>query len=368
MIEKNIVMLANAGHNPFDSRIFYKEAVSLAQAGYTIKIIIPSESSGIKSGIEIISVGMPQKGWRKLFALPIAILRRALRESKSAVYHIHDSELLVIAFLLKLTGRKVIYDAHEDTPLQISYQHWIPEYLKGFYALLYRVLEWLAGHAFDAIIIAEPVLAKYYPVSKTFLIRNFPSLLQFDHEPEPFGSRKNNAVYIGLLSEVRGLFEMLEASTKAKKLIAFNFVLGGKFSPQELSKRASKFEVDFREWVGYDDLITLLGDSKIGLILPHPIPRYLTNYPVKLFEYMAAGMAIVGPNLGETYKFLDEGRAGIAVNPMDTDQIAKAIIWLFENQEEAELMGKRGRKLIEEKYNWEWESKNLLKLYGSFFN
>ena len=72
----------------------------------------------------------------------------------------------MVGFVLKLLGRKVIYDAHEDTPLQIRYQHWIPRLLRRPYAAFYYIIEKLAGWLFDAIIVAEPVLQKYYPEKK----------------------------------------------------------------------------------------------------------------------------------------------------------------------------------------------------------
>ncbi len=70
---------------------------------------------------------------------------------------------------LKLFGRTVVYDAHEDTPLQISYQHWLPRFAKKPYAVFYYWLEKLCGKWFDAIIVAEPVIAKYFPPHKTSL-------------------------------------------------------------------------------------------------------------------------------------------------------------------------------------------------------
>ena len=56
---------------------------------------------------------------------------------------------------------------------------------------------------------------------------------------------------------------------------------------------------------------------------------------------------------------------GICVNPCDVNEIAKAINYLLENSNLAEELGRNGRRLIENKYNWEIEEQKLLNLYTS---
>ena len=47
------------------------------------------------------------------------------------------------------------------------------------------------------------------------------------------------------------------------------------------------------------------------------------------------------------------------------NEIAKAINYLLENSNLAEELGRNGRRLIENKYNWEIEEQKLLNLYTS---
>jgi glycosyltransferase involved in cell wall biosynthesis len=55
--------------------------------------------------------------------------------------------------------------------------------------------------------------------------------------------------------------------------------------------------------------------------------------------------------------------AGLAVDPLNPHEIADAIKWVLDHPDEAAEMGKRGRKLISEKYTWEKESATLIALY-----
>jgi glycosyltransferase involved in cell wall biosynthesis len=358
-----VVMLANAGHKPLDTRIFHKEARSLRQAGYEVVIIIPHERDFVSEGIQVQSVSLPRKGWEQLVKCPWNIFMKARKQPADAVFHIHDSELLLVGIMLKLFRRKVLYDAHEDTPLQISYQHWIPRLLKGPYTLFYRLLEWLAGKWFDAIIVAEPIIARYFPAPKVTLVRNFPIAESFLREV-PYSGRRDSIVYVGLLSRARGAAEMMEGHRLASAKVKINFIAGGKFAPASLEQELlSRYKVDYKSWLPYDQMISTLYESKIGIIVPHPIERYKTNYPVKLFEYMAAGIPVIASREGESAAFVKEAEAGILVDPLSPAEIASAIIKLSSDQTAAAQMGERGRKLIFSRYHWEKESEKLISLY-----
>lgn len=368
--KKTIIKLVTSTHKPLDTRIFHKEAKTLYDNNYLVKIIIPHSKNETVDGIELIAISPPKNGKEQLFITPLKIFKRALKESKKAFLHIHDSQLLFIGILLKCLGRKVIYDAHEDTPLQISYQHWIPSFLKGLYILLYKILEKIAGIIFDAIIVAEPVIEKYYPSRKTSLIRNFPLITSFKNKPyPPYAKREKSIVYVGLISEARGIHEMSEASSLANRISPFKFLLGGKFSPQTLKEKILKKagNIDYLSWLSLDEVVETMLKSKIGIIIPQPNERYKTNYPVKLFEYMAAGLPVIASKEGVSSNFVIESKSGVLVNPTKPKEVAEAISYLLNHPVEAEQMGERGKNMVFSKYNWEKESEVLVNLYDELF-
>jgi len=358
-------MLATSGHKPFDTRIFHKEALSLHQNGFKVSIIIPHEKDLTQEGIDIISVPSPPNGYQKLLITPLLVFFKALRQNRKAVYHVHDSELLFISLLLKLLGRKVIYDAHEDTPLQIEYQHWLPGWLKWPYKWFYYWLEKLCGKIFTAVIVAEPIIARYFPPNTTTLVRNFPIYQTFQRIPiPPYVQRKNWLIYTGLISEVRGVKQMIGAVKKAREKQDFEFMVVGFFAPKHLEHEVlAHQEVNYTPWLPYNEMLKQLFQSKIGIIIPNPVKRYNTNYPVKMFEYMAAGLPVIGSKHAEAAKFIRECQGGILVDPLDEQEISLAIVELFSNSQRAQAMGERARKMISEKYNWEQESQKLLSLY-----
>src|SRR5690606_16984089 len=55
--------------------------------------------------------------------------------------------------------------------------------------------------------------------------------------------------------------------------------------------------------------------------------------------------------------------AGLLVDPLDPRAIAQAMEWMLEHPEEAEAMGRRGRRAVEQRFNWQAEEEKLVKLY-----
>ena len=112
---KRRVAILSSVHPPFDTRIFHKQARSLASAGYDVTLVVPHARDETVDGVKLRA--LPQAGSRprRMLGAPARVLREALR-LRADVYHFHDPELIPIALLLKRRGKSVIYDVHEDRP------------------------------------------------------------------------------------------------------------------------------------------------------------------------------------------------------------------------------------------------------------
>jgi glycosyltransferase involved in cell wall biosynthesis len=107
----------------------------------------------------------------------------------------------------------------------------------------------------------------------------------------------------------------------------------------------------------------LLADVRAGLVVLRPTPAYLESAPVKMFEYMAAGIPVIASDFPRFREIVEGAKCGLLVQPDDPVQIAKAIEFILTHPEEAEEMGKQGREAVLSKYNWSSEEQKLLQLY-----
>jgi glycosyltransferase involved in cell wall biosynthesis len=141
----------------------------------------------------------------------------------------------------------------------------------------------------------------------------------------------------------------------------------GRFEPASLEVKLQKMQgyqrVHSHGWLQPEEVYKHLARATIGLVCLRPEPRYSIALPVKLFEYMAAGLPVIASNFPLWKEIVEGNECGMTVNPLDPKEIAGAIEYLLEHPALRRKMGENGRQAVLEKYNWETEGKKLLELY-----
>jgi glycosyltransferase involved in cell wall biosynthesis len=370
-MSKKVCFLTSV-HRPFDVRIFYREAKCLAERGYSVTIIAPHDEDGLKDGVKIKAVPVPGSRPERMSVTLWQIFRSAL-DTNASVFHFHDPELIPVGILLKLCGKRVVYDVHEDVPKDILDKPWIMPMLRQPIA---RILEWihlLVAARFDAIVAATPAIARSFPKKNTLTVQNFPDLNALsDAEESSYRQRECQIVYAGGISEFRGGREMIQAMGLLGESVPARLQLAGSFDPPELQERlASELgwgRVDCLGWLSHSEVRKLLGKSRLGLVVYHPIANHTMSQPNKLFEYMSAGLPVVASDFLLWRSIIQQNDCGILVDPLKPAAIAQAIRWLLERPTEAEAMGQRGRDAARRVYNWENEERKLVELYSQLMN
>jgi glycosyltransferase involved in cell wall biosynthesis len=99
-------------------------------------------------------------------------------------------------------------------------------------------------------------------------------------------------------------------------------------------------------------------------VLPYPqLPQELWFSPLKLYEYMAAGKAIIGSKSGQIAEVIRDGYNGILVKPGDISDLSKAIIRLLINEDERKYFGRNARQQAIEKHSLEGYINQLEDIY-----
>jgi len=364
------VLHVTSAHGSNDVRIFYKECRSLARAGYEVSELTTDPADSYSDGVQIIGIG-PQRGrLHRMTAKGLAIGREAVRR-KADIYHIHDPELLPLALLLRLLRKRVIYDIHEDLPRTVLYKHYIPSALRPLLRAIVESLENAAARGMTGLITATPAIAERFRAlnAHTEVINNFPDA----NELAPvagrnWSERRVSVTYIGGIAEERGIRELLAAMPQVR-VPGVKLELAGWFSDPALMRQVSGTpEWKNVVWHGLLDrggIAELLGCVRAGLIVLHPEQNFLTSQPVKMFEYMAAGIPVIASDFPLWRRIIESSGCGILVDPLDPESIANAISYLLTHDKEAAAMGRRGRTAIEQHFNWLVEERKLLAFYSS---
>lgn len=366
----HMICILTVGHKRFDTRIWVKEIASIKAAGVSVNYFVADGAGDeVVDGIHIRDFGpIPERsGFKRRMKLMYGMVRKS-GFKKGDVIHFHDGIFLPFAFLLWVQGCKLIYDVHEDFPRQVLNSRFkMP--IKRIWSWSISLMEWLAGKAFCGFIVATPVIAARFPTQKTITVQNFPLTNEWQEaNPADWGQRALRIAYVGGLSIPRGAREMVGAIyLAAKKIEGVRLAFAGSCSPESLREELMTMPgwaaVDDLGWLGREEIVSLLGDVRVGLVLLHPTKNYTEAYPVKLFEYMAAGIPVIASNFPLWREIVKESNCGLLVDPLNPNEIADAICWLLEHPQDAEKMGRNGMEAVERKYNWANEEAKLLDFY-----
>jgi len=356
-------------HTAFDPRIFHKQAKTLVNAGYDVSLIAQHDKNKIVNGIKIIALPKTKNRLQRMFGLTLRVLCLSLGQ-KADVYHFHDPELIPVGVILKLLGKKVIYDVHEDYAKQILSNPSLPKITRNSIAGFTKAAEYILSRFYDGIITAtDDILENFSYTKKALCVRNFPLLSRHENVERNFKANGDvfNLIYIGGLVKIRGISQIIRAIELIDSNKQVKLTLCGKFNPPEYAEELKTLEgyekVKYLGWVDPYDIPKLLNNFDAGIVCLHPISNYLTSLPLKLFEYMSASLPVIASNFPLWKEIIEGNKCGICVDPLKPKDIAKAIEYLMENPKLRKEMGENGRNAVLEKYNWEKESEKLIDLY-----
>lgn len=355
-------------HNPFDVRVFEKEAVSLAQDNFSVTLGVPlTDNPEMADGDIIDNVTfrhLPRAKGIRGYWKRLQLAAELIADVNPHLIHIHDPELILLYFMIG--GRKIVYDAHEDAPKEALLINAKKPIKARLMALYWRLLLWLVYKKFSGVVAAVASIQAQFPQSKTILVRNYPMFSRIAPAGASLNQRANHFAYIGTISRERGLFEMLDAVEHLHEQQA-KLVLIGKFvnSAEEQTARAHRAwdRVKYLGWQRWDEALAELDHCRAGFLVLEPDPSFAEALPVKLFEYIGKGLPIIHTNI-EAWNRLT-GEAGIQVSFGETDQLVNAMRSIMNNTQLAAMAEKtlERRTYFVENLSWENEFKNLRSLY-----
>jgi glycosyltransferase involved in cell wall biosynthesis len=357
-------------HHPEEVRIFEKELTSLAERYTEVRYICRVPKQDEIRGIKRIPIPEFSNEWLRIVLAPLIAFIKAMLLPRDSIYHLHVPELLPMGLVMKWLGRTVIYDVHEDTPRQILTKVWIPEQWKHRIAKVAAKLEQLAAVEFDQIITCEPVTQRRFERYGSVLLRNFPKWSEFESvNSDDYTQRDPVLVYYGQLTELRGITRLLEVLEliNTKRSDPVRLILGGKWVPEayhaELQSHLGWRYVDYRGFLSREQIREALQQAQLGVLLVDPHPKYLRSFPVKPYEYLAAGVPTLLSDFPAWHEMPVVGDFAYFVDPTDPQAIADRIQQLLNAGEQAVAQAQRAHDEIRSRYCWEQEVQRLFRIY-----
>lgn len=356
-----------SAHDSTDTRIFHKECVSLANAGYDTYLVAQGDSREEK-GVHVIGVGeAPSNRIQRMTKFARKIYETAL-SLDCDINHFHDPELLPYGLKLKRKGKKVIFDSHENTVEQIKEKEWIPDIFRKLLYTAFDCYQKYVCRRLDAVISVTPHICDYFQAinPSTYMITNYP-VLQERTERTADGNR--SLCFAGGIDSQWNHDKIIKAMEKVENCTYVLCGKGGTKYFESLTSLPAWNKVDYRGVLPHEKINEVLSSCEIGV----SILSYNNNTGfktgtmgnTKIFEEMMAGLPVICTDFDLWREFVERYHCGICVDPENVDEIADAIRYLLDNPEEARRMGENGRRAVEEKFNWGTQEKKLLELYST---
>ena len=369
-------------HPGLDIRIYRKQCVSLAQAGFDVHLVICASDAQIAeaAGAGVTLHALAPLGGGRLRRM-VAQGYRCYRAAKSLdadVYHFHDPELIPYGLLLSWQGRKVIYDLHEDLRADIHSKQWIPWLLRHGIGAVARGIEHFAARRFAAMVAATPYIGALFERSaaRVAVIHNYPTINELAasastttteaeaEAPVIAAIKRDSVCYVGAINEMRGIRHVIHAL----EIAPVKLLLAGVFDPPSLRTELKAYrgwrQVEEFGFVDRQQVADIMARSVCGLVTLKPEPNFINALPIKLFEYMSAGLPVIASDFPLWRAIIDDAGCGLCVDPENPNAIAKAINYLLSHPEQAAAMGRNGRRAAEAKYRWDREGAKLVALYS----
>jgi putative colanic acid biosynthesis glycosyltransferase WcaI len=163
-------------------------------------------------------------------------------------------------------------------------------------------------------------------------------------------------LYAGTHGLAHGLTTVLDAAESIRDRTDIRFVLVGdgatKADLVAQAQRRNLDNIEFLDSQPHELMPVLLAAADVCLVPLRKVPLFEGALPSKMYEIMACGRPIVLGVNGEARQLTEvEAGASFYVEPEDPTALVSGIFHMKEHPELAEILGKRGRALVEARFD-----------------
>jgi len=357
-------------HPASDARIYAKEALTLARAGYAVTLVAVEREEDYSQHVRVLQLPAQSSRLGRIFGLQWRAWWLALRTGAQA-YHLHDPELLPVGIALSIVSRvAVVYDAHEDYPAHMKHKSWIRPCFRQIAYSAIRATEKLAARTLSAVVVPTEPLAERFRRwgAKTVVLRNFP-VMEVDDRTLAVPCKQYDVIHVGSLSMERLDFFLRCVAELERRGNSLRWCFLGVtksiqlWGQAQLASRGLASRVSFLDPVPHSQVGAFLRLSRLGISHHKDEARFRVALPVKVLEYMKEGIPVVASRMPLLESLPGMEKAARLVEPEDARGFSEAIQAILTDCGIETAMGDAGKRAVAASLNWEYESERLVFLY-----
>lgn len=173
--------------------------------------------------------------------------------------------------------------------------------------------------------------------------------------PNDAATPRAGGLFIGRLSEEKGVDVLVEAASKSDVLID----VVGSGPKYDAVKRAAPNHLRVHGFVEDADLARMK-QSAAFLVLPSIVYE---GFPMVIAEAFAMGIPIIASRHGGMREIVRDGETGLHFDPGSADDLASKIRWASDNPDSMRAMSVNARKVYEERFSPTQSVRRLTEIY-----
>jgi glycosyltransferase involved in cell wall biosynthesis len=373
------ICLLTSGHPLYDERIFWKFAKSLQVHGFDVFIICSTQN--INTVVDQVY----------LFGFDgLSLTKKKKIEEFSSLLIKLNPDLIICSEMLPVFAAHRFKKINPKAKIIIDITEWFPENVAFKFKCINRWIKYfqlLLPYIYilqkvDHIIIGEQSKKHRYdiiaPGKPKTIIGYYPIIRYFNFIKPDLAKEEIILGYSGVITNERGIINLLRIADKLSEKYLnkkFRLLIFGKFTYQKeeeefhhLLNKYKSIEVEFADWTDYDKMSTNIERMDICFDLRKRNFIYSNSLPIKIFEYMACGKPFIYSDIKPIREEINIDDHGYLVNPENDSEVIEAIENYLNNPNLAHRHSENSRKLIEDKKNWETESKKLIDLVNALLS
>jgi len=190
----------------------------------------------------------------------------------------------------------------------------------------------------------------------------------YDTTSVPLDKRDNIILFLGRLSEKKGIYDLLYALKDVLKDCpdAILKVCGdGELDKCKLLAKELNIDqnINFLGWVNEEEKFNLLNQSKVYIL-----PSYFEALPMSILEAMSAGIGIIATKVGGIPEIVIQDKNGLLIENAANNTIYKSIIYLLNNPSNLVRLGDNAKDSFSKNFDINTIVAQLKKIYSDVLN
>lgn len=360
-------------HRWGDPRVFERNASAAVQCGLEVHAFVPETGDpplpqwAGQGEFHLHNLPMPLGRLGRMW-LALGVEKYIFKDGEFDAVHFHDPELIpaMIWLSLRHRGVRILYDVHEELPLEVFSKAYIPRPIRPLASGFARLLWGLAARRFHAFAPATEAIAAHWPPERTRVVHNYPRSM-FNRPRNSLDINPNRIVFVGALTLIHGIDEVLRSVSRLQReypkarLELYGRVLDAALQPA-IDGAVREGWCQHIPWLEPAELVTRLSGAGVGLVPYQPLPDHLDALPTKIFEYMALGIPIVASDFPLWRRIIQEQNVGLCAPPT-VEGITQALGLMLSDPARLQAWSVRAQETYQRQYRWEVEAENLRSLY-----